>query len=193
MSDPRARTTSNADGGLRATTRANIVLTGFMGSGKTTVGRLLARRLGRRFVDTDDIIVERHGPIAEIFARAGENDFRRIEAEVAVELAAEQGLVIATGGRLMLDDANAAALGGTGRVFCLNASVDEILARVLGDDDGPVRPLLAGDDPADRVATLLAERSAGYGRFPQVMTTGRTPDEIADEIIERVEQWMEKQ
>lgn len=165
----------------------NIVLTGFMGSGKSTIGRLLAERMGRRFVDTDDLIVEAHGPITEIFADHGEEHFRRLESDVSRELAAGDGLVIATGGRLMLDPANAALLGATGEVFCLSATVSEILARVLGDKGEPVRPLLAGDDPEARVTALLAERSEAYDRFTQVATTGRTPAEIADEILERFE------
>jgi shikimate kinase len=85
----------------------NVVLTGFMGTGKTTVGRLLAERLGYGFVDTDALIVARHGPIAEIFAGRGEGEFRRLEAEVAAELADRTGLVIATGGRMLLDHGNA--------------------------------------------------------------------------------------
>ena len=99
----------------------NIILTGFMGTGKTTVGRLLAERLGREFVDTDDLIVARAGrPIADIFNDDGETRFREWEAQVAGELAGRRGLVIATGGRLMLDPDNAAALGATGPVLCLS-------------------------------------------------------------------------
>ena len=79
----------------------NVVLTGFMGTGKSTVGRLLAERLGYEFVDTDQLIVERYGPIPEIFATDGEAAFRAYEREVAGELAERQGLVIATGGRAL--------------------------------------------------------------------------------------------
>src|SRR6187399_1176730 len=89
----------------------NIVLTGFMGTGKTTVGRLLAARLGYEFVDTDEAIVERHGEIADIFRTRGEEAFRQIERQLAAELASRERLVISTGGRMMLDPDNVAALG----------------------------------------------------------------------------------
>ena len=135
-----------------------IVLTGFMGTGKSTVGRLLAEGLGLPFVDTDELIESRHGPIPGIFASRGEDGFRDIERQVARELADCDGVVVATGGRFMLDPANQRALGGEARVFCLVADVDEILRRVM--NHAAERPLLAGRDPAGRLAALLDERSA---------------------------------
>ena len=165
----------------------NVVLTGFMGTGKTTVGRLVAHELDWTFIDTDDVIVARHGPINAIFAEQGEGAFRALEREVAVEAARSRQHVIATGGRMLLDSANADALTATGRVFCLAASVDEILRRLRADVDGPVRPLLAGDDPAAAVARLLNERAAGYGQFEQVHAAGRSPQDIAADIIKRLE------
>ncbi len=161
----------------------NVVLTGFMGTGKSTVGQRLADRLGYRFVDTDRLIEERKGPIADLFANEGEAVFRALEAEVARDLGSRTGLVVATGGRLMLDPANAAALGNGASVICLAASVDTILERVLGDPSGLERPLLAGPDPAGRIAELLAERAEGYRRFVPVATDGRTVDEVVDAII----------
>lgn len=160
---------------------ANIVLTGFMGTGKSTVGRLVAERLGRRFVDTDALIESRHGPIPRLFAEHGEDHFRRLEREVAAELAATSGLVVATGGRTMLDPANQASLGASGTVVCLAASVEQLVLRL--QDEAEDRPLLQGDDPAGRITGLLAEREAGYARFPQVVTDGRTPDEVARAVI----------
>ncbi len=162
--------------------RRNLILTGFMGTGKTTVGRLVAERLGFEFVDTDALIEEANGPIPEIFAERGEAAFRAIEREVATELAARSGLVIATGGGLLLDEANATALGTTGVVCCLVADPDEIHRRVTAEGSPTDRPLLAGVDPLARIAELLAERAPGYGRFRQVDTTGRTPEEVADEV-----------
>lgn len=157
-----------------------MVLTGFMGTGKTTVGRLLADRLGYEFVDTDGIIERRHGPIPAIFAERGEETFRAIERQVAAELGERQGLVISTGGRMLLDPVNERALSANGDVFCLAASVDEIWRRVgrtCAD-----RPLLAGADPRQRIVELLAERQAGYAEFRQVTTDGRQPAMIAAEI-----------
>src|SRR5262245_20360797 len=108
----------------------NIVLTGFMGTGKTTVGRLLAARLGYEFVDTDQVIFERDGEIADIFRTRGENAFREIERELARELASRERLVISTGGRMMLDPDNATAFGRNGMIFCLVATPDEIFERI---------------------------------------------------------------
>jgi shikimate kinase len=167
-------------------TWCNVVLTGFMGTGKTTVGRLLAERLGYGFVDTDQLIEQRHGPIPEIFRESGEGEFRRLERAVADELAERRQLVISTGGRLMLDAVNAARLTATGDVFCLTASVDTILVRVAGDGAAAERPLLAGDDARARITELLAERAEAYARFEQLDTEGRAPAELAAELAERV-------
>lgn len=162
----------------------NVILTGFMGTGKTTIGRLLAARLGCGFVDTDSVIESRVGSIADIFATDGEERFRQLETEVARELAASTGLVVATGGRLMLDAVNAALLSATGRVFCLAASSSEIVHR-LGED-ATERPLLRGADPWQRIEELFAERRAGYRRFEQVDTDGRTPEEVVADLVARL-------
>lgn len=164
----------------------NVVLTGFMGTGKTTVGRLVAERLSYDFIDTDALIAERHGPIPEIFRSAGEGAFRKYEREVADELGATTRHVISTGGRLMLDAANSRALGAGGEVFCLTATIDTILARLTAADLADDRPLLAGSDVAERIAMLLAERADGYGRFTQIATDARTPADVADEIVRRI-------
>ena len=158
-----------------------------MGSGKTTVGRIVARDLGWAFLDTDDVIVARHGPIEAIFAERGEDAFRALERGVAADAAGGQRQVIATGGRMLLDPTNADALSATGRVFCLVADAGEIIRRLQADIGGPVRPLLSGDDPAAAVARLLDERAAGYGQFEQVRTAGRSPRDIAVDIIGRLE------
>ncbi len=165
---------------------SNIILTGFMGTGKTTTGRLLADKLGMVFVDTDAIIEERHGLISDIFRLQGEDAFRAIERELATELADQDGLVISTGGRMMLDPANIAALGRTGRVFCLVATPDEILERVSKDAARVERPLLAVADPYQRIVELLDERSEGYSHFPQVVTTGASPEAIVRDLIDLV-------
>jgi 3-dehydroquinate synthase len=162
-------------------TDENVILTGFMGTGKTTVGRLLAARLGRAFVDTDEIIVGQAGkPIADIFRDEGEARFREMEAAVAEELAGRRGLVVATGGRLLLDPDNAAALAATGPVFCLAAAPETIMARVAADEAR--RPLLDVPDAAHRVQSLLQQRAAAYARFRPVTTDGRTPQAVADDI-----------
>jgi shikimate kinase len=169
---------------MTAADTRNVVLTGFMGTGKTTVGRLLAARLGYEFVDTDEVIVERHGEIAEIFRTRGEEAFRQIERELAAELSSRERLVIATGGRMMLDPDNVDALGRNGRVFCLVATPDAILARINSDPSS--RPLLAVPDPRRRVVELLAERTPAYRRFTQISTDAIEPDDIAADLAQRV-------
>lgn len=163
--------------------KPNIILTGFMATGKTTVGKLLAEQLGYAFVDTDALIVERSGmSVAEIFGQKGEAAFRRLESELARELADKEGLVISTGGRLMLDPDNAAVLGRRGRVFCLVATPKEIFERVSRDKHAK-RPLLKEADPMRSIVELMQQREEGYGRFLQLVTTGKTPDEVSRNLL----------
>jgi shikimate kinase len=163
--------------------RANIVLTGFMGCGKSTVGRILADRLKFRFVDTDRLIEERCAmAISKIFAIKGEAAFRSLEEGVAVELGKLSALVIATGGKLMLNPANVRALGAHGQIFCLTASPEEILRRV-GGDKGIKRPLLQGEHPHQRIIALLEERREGYRCFMQIDTEGKSPQTVAEEVL----------
>ena len=164
---------------------ASIVLTGFMGTGKSSVGRLLAARLGLTFVDTDELIARRAGKsVAAIFADEGEEAFRAREAEVARELAGQPGLVIATGGGMLIDPANAAVLGAGNSVFCLQAGPAEIVRRLANEPDA--RPLLAATEPTARVEELLARRQAAYGRFTPIDTEGKSPAEVAADIERRV-------
>jgi len=163
----------------------NIILTGFMGTGKSTVGRVLATLIDYAFVDTDEIIEQRHGAIAAIFRERGEDAFRAIEQGVAEELAAHVRTVIATGGRMMLDSSNIDALSRRGHIFCLVATPGEILARVTADDERASRPLLAGGDTERMIIDLLADRREGYERFEPIGTDGRSPAAVADEIATR--------
>ena len=136
-----------------------------MATGKTTVGKLLADQLGYEFIDTDELIVERSGQsVAEIFRKKGEAVFREMEAAIAQELGQKKGLVVSTGGRFMLDPGNAAALGKSGRVFCLLAAPEEILDRVI-KDKLVKRPLLDVPNPMARIVELLQQREEGYGQF----------------------------
>lgn len=163
--------------------RPNIILTGFMGSGKTTVGNLLAKQLDYHFIDTDQLIEERVGmTVQELFRTQGEAVFRDMEAAVARELGAKQGLVVSTGGRLMLDPGNAKALGDSGRVFCLVATPEEIFKRVSTDESNK-RPLLETANPMDRIIGLMQERQAGYGQFSQLVTTAKSANEVTQNLI----------
>ena len=161
--------------------KSNVVLTGFMATGKSTVGRLLAVRRDASYVDTDEIIVERHGSIEEIFAAQGEAAFREMERDIASELEETSGLVIATGGRMMLDPDCAQSLGSTGRVICLAASIEEIKRRLLSDENQLVRPLLMGSSEAE-LRLLYEERVVGYSKFQQVHTDKKSVEAVVGEI-----------
>jgi shikimate kinase/3-dehydroquinate synthase len=160
----------------------NIVLNGFMGTGKSAVGREVARRLGWRFVDMDDVIVSRAAKtIPRIFAEHGESAFRAMESDVCADLSAHEDLVIATGGGALVDPDNRRVMMRSGTVVCLTADPDEILRRVGGDDN---RPLLNVPDPRARVAELLAARRAAYQTIPwQIDTTGLSVEEVAEQVI----------
>ncbi|TEU15066.1 MAG: 3-dehydroquinate synthase [Anaerolineales bacterium] len=168
----------------------NLIITGFMGTGKTSVGQEIARRLGREFVDMDTLIEAREDmTVADIFARRGKAHFRRLEATLCRELAARpglrpepaEGLVIATGGGALIPAANREILSASGPVFCLTTSPDEILRRLEASED---RPLLDVPDRRARIAALLAERSEAYRRIPlQVDTTDLTVAQVADRVM----------
>lgn len=160
----------------------NIILTGFMGTGKSTVGQAVAERLHYRLVDTDDLIESQHGPITGVFAVKGEDGFRAIEQDAAQAAASQKQVVISTGGGMMLHPDSAWALERSGLVYTLTASVDDILERI-GADGIESRPMFDDvDDPRAKIEQLLAERAATYDKYTQIDTSGRSPDEIADEI-----------
>ena len=160
----------------------NIVLTGFMGTGKTTVGRLLAEQLGYEFVDTDQLIEQRHGKIAESSARGARRPSARSSGSSPPNSADRDRLVISTGGRMMLDPQNVASLSRNGRVFCLVATPDEIFDRVTNDPSRIERPLLSVPDPRQRIVELLAERSPDYRRFAQLTTDAVSADAVAADL-----------
>lgn len=158
----------------------NIVLAGFMGTGKSTAGRLAAARLGWSFVDTDSVIEACAGrSIAQIFADDGELAFRQLEAEVCQEAARGSNLVIATGGGALLNPAVYEAFAASSLLVCLRCDLDEILRRVGND---PTRPLFSAD--RERLGRLYAGRRAHYDRLPhQIDTTRHAPAQTAEEII----------
>ncbi|RME60804.1 MAG: bifunctional shikimate kinase/3-dehydroquinate synthase, partial [Caldilineae bacterium] len=163
----------------------NITITGFMGTGKTTVGRLLAARLDRPFVDIDEQIVAHFGkPIAQVFADEGEEAFRAVESQICRQLAGQQGLVIATGGGAIVDPRNREALAASGPLICLTAEVETILDRVEAATD---RPLLPGDREQKRanIEQLLRLRRGVYASLPlQVATDGLEPEAIVQRTLE---------
>lgn len=163
----------------------NLVLIGMMGSGKSTVGSLLAARLGRRFADTDAAVERVAGAsVQATFDRAGERVFRALESEEVRKLAALRGQVLAVGGGAVLDPSNVTFLRATGDLVLLDAPPKELAAR-MGDDN--TRPLLAGaGDPVPRLANLRAERDEVYRAAAAhlVDTHGRTPAEVAERVLE---------
>ncbi|QOL50422.1 3-dehydroquinate synthase [Massilia litorea] len=150
----------------------NVFLVGLMGSGKTTIGRLLARRLNMRFVDSDHAIEARTGAtIPWIFEIEGEASFRRREADMIRELTAQRGIVLATGGGAVLDAGSRAFLAERGTVIYLRASVGSILQRTSHDKN---RPLLQTADPRRKLEELLAQREPLYREIADlVIDTGR--------------------
>jgi len=162
--------------------KRNVVLFGFMGTGKTRVGRAVATRLGMTFVDLDDLIEAREGTtISEVFSEKGEPYFREVEAEVAAEAATLDRHVIATGGGVVLNEANIRGLEGSGVGICLNATPEEIFARVRHETH---RPLVAVEKPLARIRELLAYRGPFYSKVGhQVETTGKTVEAVVEEVV----------
>jgi len=159
----------------------SVVLTGFMGTGKTSVGRMVAHKLAREFVDMDALIEAREGKaVRDIFQSNGEAYFRAQESALCAELAERHDLVIATGGGALVNPRNQEMFSGA-FVVCLDATADEILSRLSGVHD---RPLLAGDLPRERVEALLNARHAAYTRIrSHVDTTSKSIEQVADQII----------
>jgi shikimate kinase len=159
----------------------NVILVGFMGAGKSVCGRMLARRLGRCFVETDDMIVARDGrPIAEIFLQDGEEAFRRLETEAVDALALKSGDVIATGGGLPCREGRMDALRALGMVVWLRGDLTELLARA-GWTGG--RPMLDGRSPAE-LETLYRVREPYYaGAHLTVDTAGLGVDQVVARIL----------
>lgn len=160
----------------------NIVLMGFMGTGKSTVGRALAKRLGMHFLDMDTLLEERAGkPIARIFAEEGEPHFRAMERTLSQELAQRSGLVIACGGGVVLNPDNIKDYSQTGLVVCLTATPKVIFQRTAKDRN---RPLLEEQDRMKRILELLEKRKAMYATIPhQVDTSTPTADQVAEMIV----------
>ena len=164
--------------------RPALFLIGMMGAGKSTVGRLLARRCGFDFVDCDRELEARSGvSVATIFELEGEAGFRRREASLIDELTQRSRIVLATGGGAVLDADNRQHLRSRGLVIYLRASVNEILRRTQKDR---ARPLLQTEDRRGRVAKLLAEREALYEEIAQVtvQSSAGNPNKLVAKLMQ---------
>ncbi|MFT3735620.1 MAG: shikimate kinase [Rhodocyclaceae bacterium] len=148
----------------------NLYLVGLMGSGKTTIGRALARRLERRFIDSDHEIERRTGVrIPVIFEMEGEAGFRKREAGVIEELSREEGIVLATGGGAILDPANRAVMAQTGWVIYLDVPTHLLLERTRHDTN---RPLLQVADPRAKLDGLREQRDPLYREIANLIVDG---------------------
>ena len=162
-----------------------VILTGFMATGKTEVGRRLARRLGRPFVDIDGLVETAAGrTVADIFGSEGEARFRELERAAVIEACRVPGAIVATGGGTLLDPENRRRLAASGPIVCLSAGAEDILRRV---HDPGSRPLLANGkgqvDRLERVRGLLAERAPVYALATHAVdTSGLTIDEVVERV-----------
>jgi len=167
----------------------NLVITGFMGTGKTTVGKEVARLLGRTFYDFDCIIEQRmKSSIKDIFEKYGEGYFRDIESKIATEFVNKTDAVIATGGGTLLFNNNYSVLSQNGIIFCLTAKKDILIERL---ENSFGRPLLAGGTLSERIECLLNEREALYQKLPNpIDTSNLSIVEAACKIIEIYNQYL---
>ena len=163
-----------------------VVLVGFMGSGKSSVGRALSRRFEAPFVDTDERIESAAGSsIRDLFAREGEPAFREREKAALRDALSVKGRVIATGGGAFSDEANRVLLRSYAPVVYLEAAVETLLARLAGDLG---RPLLRGGDREEVVRELLSRRVPGYRAADvTVRTDGRTVEEVAGQVADWID------
>lgn len=160
----------------------NIALCGFMGTGKSSVGRLVAETLHFAFLDTDTVIEARAGKtISQIFEEQGEAAFRELEKRIVKELALRDRTVIATGGGLVVNPENLASLKQHAYVVCLWASPETIWSRVKNQSN---RPLLNEPDALEKIRTLLSERAPFYKQANVLLSTElRSPREVAQQVL----------
>lgn len=164
----------------------NIYLVGFMGTGKTSVGKALAARTGMRFVDLDELIeFKEKRSIPQIFAEKGEPYFRRVEKQTLREVAREDGFVVACGGGVVMDQDNVDIMQRTGKAVCLSASPDVILQRTQGQSH---RPLLNVGNPRERIEFLLKMRAPYYARIGEAIDTScLSVAEVVSVVIRRLQ------
>jgi shikimate kinase len=162
----------------------NVILVGFMGTGKTTVSRILSEQLGWKRVDTDEEIERRTGrTIPDIFREEGEAAFRDKETDALRDVLAGERQVIATGGGAVLREENRRLMRAGGWVVALTADKDSLLRRVAGAGTADARPLLAGDAASRLQALLEARRQAYDFAHATVDTSKRPPEEVAQLLL----------
>jgi shikimate kinase len=166
----------------------NVILIGFMGSGKTTTGEVLSRKLGIPVSDTDAMIEKRENmSVNEIFDRYGENAFRDMETELLLSLQSDpRKRILSAGGGMPVREINRKLMKKLGTVIYLQADSQTLLERLAGDTS---RPKLKGGDLFSRITSLMAQREAIYlsASSIRVRTDGKTPEEVAEEILSALE------
>lgn len=171
--------------------RRPLVLVGYRGTGKTSLAKLLAQRLGWDWMDADVELERRAGKtIRQIFQEEGEPAFRDLESAVLTDLMEQKEIVVATGGGVVIRSENREVLGRARHVIWLTASAETILARMQEDQTtADRRPQLTQLPPTEEVQQLLAEREPLYREVSQweVCTEGKTPRQVADEIFQRLD------
>ena len=165
------------------TAKTNIILVGFMGTGKTSVGRKLAAALQMSFLDMDDMIQQRAGKqISRIFAEEGEKHFRKLERELVCELCSQSDLIIATGGGVVLNPDNIRDFARSGLVVCLSATPEVILQRVGKETH---RPLLNEEDKMGKIRGILSTRQHLYDAIPCLINTDPLSiNQVVEQIME---------
>ena len=164
----------------------NIYIVGFMGTGKSTVGKILSSKLKMQFVETDDVIEKKENMrITDIFSKKGEKYFRAIEKEVLKEISARDNLIVSCGGGLVIDENNVSIMKNTGVVVCLKADEKTIYERVKKDKS---RPLLNVSDPVRRIRELLKSRAPFYDRADIFIDTADiSPIGVAAKIVDNLD------
>ena len=165
---------------------SHLILTGFMGSGKSSVGKVVAELLGKRFIDLDaEIIVKAGCSINDIFACDGEEAFREMEsAKIEQILSVEEGVVLATGGGAVVAAQNRVLMHSRGIIINLKVTPEQVMSRLKGCSD---RPLLTGDDVASRAITLMKLREQFYAEADiRIDTDGKSVEDVAAEILCRL-------
>ena len=164
----------------------NIVLIGFMGTGKSTVSELLKRRFAMEVVEMDQIIAKRQGiSISDIFATYGEEYFRDLETNLLIEMQSKKNMVISCGGGVPMRERNVVEMKKNGRVVLLTAKPETILNRVKNNHD---RPLLEGNKNVDFIADLMEKRREKYQTAADIVieTDGKSGLEICEELVKKL-------
>ncbi len=162
----------------------NVILTGMMGSGKTTVGKELATILNYNFVDLDEIIENKYGKITDIFSQKGEKYFRELETQELKNLENQSNFVLSTGGGIILKDENIKILKDLGQVFYLSTKSETIYNRIKNQRH---RPLLNTQNPKNTIEEILSKRLEKYEKSGEkIITDNKNAKEIAGEIYEKL-------